>query len=198
MEGFLEQWNSLTKPVKFLIVVAIWIALAAGYYFLFFQEQQQLYNRLVQEFMELRNKRDILRTIQLNLDRWKAEIARLDAQLEKAKTLLPTKEELASLVRHLDSLAQKSGLKLNSFRPRPERKMGFYAEVPISVEVESSFLELMIFLSKISSLDRIVTVKDLSLHNPRLKNQKLILDAQFKLVTYRYLKTIQKKPENQP
>ena len=193
MDQITEQWNKLPLAAKFLIVVLIWGAMAAGYYFMYYEGQKTQYARLYRDFLNARKKRDKLRTIQFNITRWQAEIARLDGELAKATTLLPTSKELPTLLRRIDSLGRKSGLEISRFAPRKEKRQKFYSEVPIAIAVKGTFYELMIFLNKVSNLDRIVTISAISFSNPQFKNQKLILTAKFALVTYRYLTKADKK-----
>lgn len=194
MEQIVAQWNNLPRPVKFLIVVLIWGILFGGYYFMYYEDQKGQYDRLYSEFKEVRKQRDKFQTIQFNIARWQAEIARLDGELAKAKTLLPNEKELPLLLQHIDSLGRKSGLEILRFAPSKEARKQFYSEVPITIEVKGTFYELMIFLNKVSNLDRIVTINAVTLAQPTFKNQKLSLTARFQLVTYRYLsKTSAKK-----
>ena len=193
MDQITEQWNKLPLAAKFLIVVLIWCAMAGGYYFMYYEGQKAEYSRLYRDFKSARKKRDKLRTIQYNITRWQAEIARLDGELAKATTLLPTRKELPTLLRRIDSLGRKSGLEISRFAPQREKLKKFYFEVPISIAVRGTFYELMIFLNKVSNLDRIVTISSISLSSPEFKNQKLLLRAKFSLVTYRYLSKAEQK-----
>lgn len=193
MEQIVQQWNDLPRPAKFLIVVLIWGAMFGGYYFLYYEDQRIRYIRYYNEFRQARKQRDKLRTILFNITRWQAEIARLDGELAKATTLLPTSKEIPTLLRRIDNLGRKSGLAIARFRPGREKAQKFYSEVPIRIGVKGTFYELMIFLNKVSNLDRIVTIKSVSLTNPVFKNQKLVLNARFQLVTYRYRSGKKKK-----
>ena len=38
MDQITEQWNKLPLAAKFLIVVLIWGAMAAGYYFMYYED----------------------------------------------------------------------------------------------------------------------------------------------------------------
>lgn len=186
MDQFLEQWNALPTAVKFLLVVVVWILIAGMYYLMSYEDQVNQYNRLVRTFKKVRKDRDKLQTIQFNIERWKSEIARLDGELEKAKLLLPTKRYLPKLLRRIDDLARRSRLEIIRFNPSGRRKKGFYSEVPIRVEVNGSFYEVMGFLNQVSNLQRIVTMRRLDVSRPQFKNQKMMLNARFQLVTYQY------------
>ncbi|TNE52207.1 MAG: hypothetical protein EP343_02060 [Deltaproteobacteria bacterium] len=193
MEQIIQQWNDLPRAAKFLIVVLIWGAMFGGYYFMYYEDQQRRYRVYYNQFRDARKQRDKLRTILFNISRWQAEIARLDGELAKATTLLPTSKELPTLLRRIDNLGRKSGLEILRFRPGREKPKQFYSEVPIRIGVKGTFYELMIFLNKVSNLDRIVTIQSVSLTNPTFKNQKLLLGAKFQLVTYRYRSRDSKK-----
>jgi type IV pilus assembly protein PilO len=193
MEQFQEQWNTLPLSVKFLLVVVIWGLMGGLYYFMMYEDQLNSYKRLVRSFKEVRKQRDKLQTIQFNIERWKSEIARLDGELEKAKLLLPTKSYIPKLLRRLDDLARKSGLDINQFNPKRPKRRGFYTEVPFQVKMQGTFFELMVFLNKVSNLQRIVTMDSLDVSNSVFKNQKMSLTARFRLVTYRYRGTKKKK-----
>lgn len=187
MEQIIAQWNNFPRPVKFLLVVLVWGVLFGGYYFLYYEDQKSQYFRLYNEFKDVRKQRDKFQTIQFNIARWQAEIARLDGELAKAKTLLPNEKEIPLLLQRIDNLGRKSGLEILRFAPAKEKNQQFYSEVPITIEVKGTFYELMIFLNKVSNLDRIVTINAVALTQPTFKNQKLALTARFQLVTYRYL-----------
>ena len=54
-----------------------------------------------------------------------------------------------------------SGLEIQKFKPSAEEKKGFYAELPITLEVVGSFHQMATFISGIAALPRIVTISDL-------------------------------------
>jgi type IV pilus assembly protein PilO len=78
---------------------------------------------------------------------------------------------------------------VKKFKPGVEEKKGFYAELPIALEVSGSFHQLASFISGIAALPRIVTISNLKLSPIVSKNNasqsKLSMSATAK--TYRYL-----------
>ncbi|MEM7564904.1 MAG: type 4a pilus biogenesis protein PilO, partial [Pseudomonadota bacterium] len=81
-----------------------------------------------------------------------------------------------------------AGLEIKKFKPSAEEKRGFYAELPIALEVSGSFHQLATFISGIAALPRIVTINDMKLEpfdNEDLDSGKLRMSATAK--TYRYL-----------
>ncbi len=186
MDEFWEQWNKIPRAGKFLIVIGIWALAAIGYYFAYYEDQVREFEGLAEQFRQVRRTREKHQAIARNLPRWEAEIARLRGELAKAERLLPKKKEIPDLLKRIDDLSKRSGLKLNRFKPLREQNMGFYAKVPMSMEVSGTFYEIVVFFDKVSNLDRIVNIMKIRLERPTLKNQKLILSSRFQIVTYRF------------
>ena len=186
MDEFWDQWNKIPRAGKFLIVVLLWAAAGIGYYFAYYEEQVQQFEGLANQFRQVRQTREKHQSIARNLPRWEAEIARLRGELAKAERLLPKKKEIPDLLKRIDDLSKRSGLRLNRFKPKKEQTMGFYAKVPMDMEVSGTFYEIVVFFDKVSNLDRIVNVMKIRLERPALKNQKLVLTSRFQIVTYRF------------
>jgi type IV pilus assembly protein PilO len=101
---------------------------------------------------------------------------------------LPETTEVESLLVDVSQTGLASGLEIKKFRPSAEEKKGFYAELPISLEVTGSFHQLATFISGIAALPRIVTISAMNLEPFDKDNQdsgKLNMSATAK--TYRYL-----------
>ena len=81
-----------------------------------------------------------------------------------------------------------AGLEIKKFRPAAEEKKGFYAELPIALEVSGSYHQLATFISGIAALPRIVTISEMKLEplkTEEANSAKLKMTAIAK--TYRYL-----------
>lgn len=193
MDQFWDQWNKIPLAGKALILVILWATMALGYNFSIRGDQVNKYRGLARQFRQVRRKREKYETIAQNRPRWEAEVARLRGELAKAQTLLPTKKEIPNLLQKIDDLGNKSGLKIGSFLPRRERARGFYSEVPMDMAVNGTFYEVMVFFDKVSNLDRIVNVTRIRLSSPKFKNQKLLLKANFRLITYRFIAPTRRK-----
>ncbi|MCG3173713.1 MAG: hypothetical protein GMKNLPBB_01914 [Myxococcota bacterium] len=124
------------------------------------------------------------------LPEFQAQLARLQANLKLATKSLPSEREIPELLTSLARLAEQCGLQLKRFELKGEIAKQFYAEVPIEMEVDGSYHDLVFFYSKIAAQDtvrRIVNVSSISLVNPREQNQKIVLSAKFIATTYRYM-----------
>jgi type IV pilus assembly protein PilO len=73
-----------------------------------------------------------------------------------------------------------------------ESAEGFYARVPVRMQVSGSFHEVVVFLDKLSKLSRIVNVTDISLDEPVFRNQKVVLRTSFNATTFRFIESKKK------
>lgn len=194
MNQVMEQWSSLHIAIKTFALVFLWGVVVGGYYFMYYEEQAIKYRGLLGTFKQKRQERTKFQTTAQNLPLWKEEVKRLEEERKKVRTLLPTASEIPNLLRKIDDLANKSGLEITLFNPtRPVRK-AYYEEVPTQMRASGTFYEMMVFFDKVSHLDRIVSVSNFNFSSPRLRNQKILLQASFLLTTYRYIEQ-QKGPK---
>jgi len=89
-----------------------------------------------------------------------AKIARLEAEWEKAKEMLPLAKEIPSLIQQISNSGTKAGTNFLLFKPSsPVPKTGsIYSEIPVQIKVTCSYHQLGRFLSNVGNLSRIVNV----------------------------------------
>jgi len=89
-----------------------------------------------------------------------AKIARLEAEWEKAKEMLPLAKEIPSLIQQISNSGTKAGVNFLLFKPsEPVPKSGsIYSEIPVQIKVTCSYHQLGRFLSNVGNLSRIVNV----------------------------------------
>ena len=125
------------------------------------------------------------------LDLYKEQLAEMRVSFGALLRQLPEKTDVESLLVDVSQTGLASGLEIKKFKPSAEEKKGFYAELPITLEVSGSFHQLASFISGIAALPRIVTISNLKLAplNPLAdkdsSKEKLSMSATAK--TYRYL-----------
>ena len=99
------------------------------------------------------------------LDALKAENARLRLKLAEQQEQLPNEKEVSSLLKQMSELGVKAGLEILLWRPGSRRinESGLYVEIPVNVEVVSSYHDLGRFFSHISRIKRIVNISGIKL-----------------------------------
>jgi type IV pilus assembly protein PilO len=92
---------------------------------------------------------------------------------------------------NISSLAQESGLEISLFKPAPEQAKGFYADIPVSMEVKGNYHDIGYFFDKVAKLDRIVNIENISMKLSRTKlkgaQDDIRLQSKFSTVTFKFI-----------
>ena len=200
----MESLLKLPTKKKVVILLVILGVLTGVYYYLFFKPQQEELSRLGGELSTLKKQLDESIAIHRDLEKFKAQVAELNRELQVVRTQLPDEKEIPELLKNVSSLGKESNLEFLLFRPKPEEPQQFYAKVPVELTVVGNYHNTGIFFDKVSKLPRIVNVVDFNMtrapKDTRGKtdagNETLVRTACL-LNTYRFLekKSEEKKSE---
>ncbi|MGD8841180.1 MAG: type 4a pilus biogenesis protein PilO [Gammaproteobacteria bacterium] len=190
LQHHLELENIGTAPmsIKIGVYAVLFVAvIAAGIYFDTTKQLKVLETHEKKE-IELKNEFKIKAERAAKLELYKEQLAEMEASFGALLRQLPETTEVESLLVDVSQTGLASGLEIKKFKPSAEEKKGFYAELPISLEVSGSFHQLGTFISGIAALPRIVTISDMKLepfNEDDPTSSKLKMSATAK--TYRYL-----------
>ena len=188
----LNNLGNVSNPIKygFLAIVFILI-IAAGLYFDTQKQLKQLEDVQKKE-IELKSEFTIKADQAAKLQLYKDQLAEMQASFQAILRQLPEKTDVESLLVDVSQTGLANGLEIKKFKPSQEVKKGFYAELPISLEVTGSFHNLASFISGVAALPRIVTMHNLKLERQVAKKgepggkDRLQMTSTAK--TYRYLR----------
>ena len=163
LEGKLDQIAKLPRAARVGIVFGVSVIAAVSYYFMGYSgTQTELQNLWVQE-TELQRKLGEVRSVASNLAAFEEEITQLEGKLARVLRQLPNKKELEVLLTDVSNLGKTAGIEIKSFRREEEVLHDFYAEVPISIQLEGRFHDLARFFALVAKLPRIVNMGSLSI-----------------------------------
>lgn len=174
---------------KLLVLLVIVGTLVGCFYYFSIDSEYTKIDQSRKQLADLEKQRLEKQAIANNLAKFRREVERLNQDLKDAVTLLPNEAEIPELLQKVSELVEKSGLQMDVFELQGESPQGFYAKVPVNMEVTGSFHEVVVFLDKLSKLSRIVNVTNISLVEPVLKNQKIMLKTKFLATTFRFIDT---------
>ena len=190
IQHHLEPDNIGAAPMGIKLGVFIFlfvIIIAAGIYF-DTQEQLKVLERHERKEVELKDEFKVKADQAAKLELYKEQLAEMEASFGALLRQLPETTEVESLLVDVSQTGLAAGLEVKKFKPSAEEKKGFYAELPITLEVSGSYHQLATFISGIAALPRIVTISELKLEpfdKEELDSGKLKMSATAK--TYRYL-----------
>lgn len=118
----------------------------------------------------------------VNLEAYKKQLADMEITFEGMLNQLPGKTEIDDLLEDISNAGVGSGLEQKVFKPNPEIRRDFYAELPITIRLTGDYHQMADFASRVAALPRIVTLHDFSISG---QDDKLSMDILAK--TYRYL-----------
>jgi type IV pilus assembly protein PilO len=120
--------------------------------------------------------------------------------IEKNQTALPSAPELPAFFETLQHKVAESGVEIRKWTNRPEEPVESFIKVPVDIEITGTFMQIKRFFASLIQRDvrpgagddrasaapeRIVSIENLSLINPEVKNRELALTARFTAVTFR-------------
>ncbi|HVO31245.1 MAG TPA: type 4a pilus biogenesis protein PilO [bacterium] len=187
MQQYLDKFGKLPSSTKLIVLVVLCAIVAVVYYMMVRIPEQDVIEGLNRDIASLTQTRDRDAAIAEHLDEYKAEVTRLQEDLEKAKTLLPNDREIDDLLKQVANLGKKVGLDFKLFRPLPDVPRDFYAEVPVEIQVEGDYHTVALFFSKVGQLKRIVNIQNVRMATPQEKNGKILLSVAGQAVTFRFL-----------
>lgn len=173
-------------PVKIVGIVLVSGLILLGGYFLFLQDQYELYQRKEAEEKGLKETFLSKKSMAINLQAYKQQMEEMQQTFGVLLRQLPNTTEVPNLLVDITQAGLGRGLDFVLFKPEKERPVEFYAELPISIKVNGSYHELGGFISDVAALPRIVTFGDINIASDA-KTGRLTVSAQAK--TYRYLES---------
>jgi type IV pilus assembly protein PilO len=183
-----DNIGNAPTPIKMAVFAILFVLIiAAGIYF-DTQEQLRVLESHEKQEVELKNTFKAKAERAAKLELYKEQLAEMEASFGALLRQLPETTEVESLLVDVSQTGLAAGLEVKKFRPSAEEKKGFYAELPITLEVSGSFHQLATFISGLAALPRIVTISDMKLapfnkNNPTSGKLSMLATAK----TYRYL-----------
>ena len=139
-------------------------ALAAAVFFMYCAQPEQ--QRLADQSAQLAAVRAEIQRAQATARRlpaFRAEVIRLERELDQLRPVLPEEKDVADLLRRIQGMATESRLTIRAFTPKPATDWALHVEWPITVELEGTYHDVGHFLAEVGGFPRIINVSDLEI-----------------------------------
>jgi type IV pilus assembly protein PilO len=183
----LDQIAKLPPAARAGIVLAIVALLGVGYFFMMYQDVSDKLTTLRSQEAELQRKLSEVRSITANIDEFEQEIADLEIQLQKVLRQLPNDKELEVVLTDISNLGKTAGIEIKSFQRLKEVVHGFYAEVPIALEIEGEYHNIGRFFDRLAGLPRIVNMGSIQMKVARDSLEGTVLRVSGTATTFRFV-----------
>jgi type IV pilus assembly protein PilO len=178
----LKNWEkTATNREKFLIVfVSILVPLFLFYKFYYVPTKEKI-NVLREEVkkldLEIQKYEDMARKTTI----LEAQMRQRQEFLERVKEILPSEKEIPDILRQISDLAKEHNLEVITFEPEKEIPQNYYNIIPLKMEIQGRFSNVLNFLNSIENLQRLI-----ALSNVKFQVKKNQLDAVVTFHTYKY------------
>ena len=175
---------------KIFILIIFYIILFGLFYYLFYKGKLEESTNLHAELNKLQIKHEEQKKVLANLPKFRKENEELTVKFKELLKLLPNTKEIPTLLTNISNLARDCGLEIILFQPKDEIVKGFYADIPVEMQVLGDYHNIGHFFDKVSKLKRIVNIADLSISVEKKKTSdidKPKLNSKFKAITFKFI-----------
>jgi Pilus assembly protein, PilO len=135
----------------------------------------------------------------------KPTMNKLLVRIGEDESALPTEAELPAFFDTLNRKVLEAGVQVNSSQQKPEEPVEGFVRVPVDFEIQGTFMQIKRFFSLLvphkkhagdtpppsdtpdapEEHERIVSIENLSIGNPQVRNHEIVLTARFTAMTFR-------------
>lgn len=197
--GVMADFARLPNQRKVLVFVVIAALLGLLYYQFVLkplnsdleqaeQEQQaksQLNKKLADQLPEYEEK--------------KKNVNKLKEIIEENQKALPTEAEVPAFFETLERKVTEAGVEINKWQKKNEEPIEQFVKVPVEIEITGTFMQIKRFFASLVQKDvvpvpsedgveereRVISIENLALFGPTVRNHEIILTARFTAVTFR-------------
>jgi len=172
------------RMLMYAIVPVLSIVFFIKFFYLPFKAE---INQLEKQLLSAQAKLERLKQAKKRLHKLNLEIQTINRRFLKVTQLLPDKKEIPDLLSDVSALGNKCHLEFLLFQPEKEEVKDFYAEVPIKLVIQGSYVNTEDFLDKISKLSRIINIPSLKFSSPKINRDTVVLKTDVQMMIYRFI-----------
>jgi len=197
--GAMADFGRMPSSRKVLVFVVIGLVLGLLYWRFFFKNLKEKVERTEVAHATLvdTNKKleaDIPKYVVL-----RQQMAELQKTIEENQKALPTEAEVPHFFETLERKMTESGVEITKWKKGNEEPVESFMKVPVEIELVGTFMQLQRFFASlveqkatptvdeqgVEEKERIVSIENLALSTPVVRNREIVLTAKFTAVTFR-------------
>ncbi len=183
----LDDIAKLSLPERLGIFIVILALGAVGFYFGVYQDRSDELENLEIKHGRLKKELVKFKAKHANYIRDIEELNRRRTRQKEQLRILPPHTEISSFLNDINNLGELCGLKITKVVPKREIGHGFYAEIPIALNIHGTFHQITKFFFGVGQLERIINLEDISIGSPKLNEGDVILRVKVRATTFRSL-----------
>src|SRR5450432_1033078 len=116
-----------------------------------------------------------------------AELTDRQQRQRELNKVLPVDTEYPAFLSAVQSVANVSGIGLTAWSPEPEVAEQFYSRVPMKVSLIGRYHQVAKFFYGVGQLDRIINMENISLTDPKLQGDDVVVKTEALATAFRAL-----------
>ncbi|MCP3925188.1 MAG: type 4a pilus biogenesis protein PilO [Desulfobacterales bacterium] len=105
------------------------------------------------------------------LNKYKKELVLLNRDLSKARKYFVRKNEVQNLISEIAFHGGNAGIDFLEFTPLQNRKRKHFYDIPVSVSIRGSFIEIVRFLKNITNGSLLISMKKMEIKSTSVKGE---------------------------
>ena len=155
-----NNMGSWPLPVKVIAGILVFILVCVLGYQFFISDQKLVLEREQAKERTLKSEYERKYEKAAHLEEYKEQMKTIHKSFKSLLKQLPRSSEVAGLVDEVSFAATGAGLELKSIKLKEEVDQDVYVEQPIEIAVAGSYHQIAEFVSRVSNMNRIVTLHD--------------------------------------
>jgi type IV pilus assembly protein PilO len=177
-----------TIPIaqKILMLILLMVGVPAIFYYTIWDEKNIAIQTLEGEIAKQDTEIQALTVKAKHLEELIAANKQLELALAKKKESLPPEEEAVLLLKQLSDMGVRLGLDIRLWRPgaRVEDASKLFVRLPFNVELAGGYHTAALFFDRINNLPRIVSVSGLRMGQPKIEQDRVVIQTIFDLTAF--------------
>jgi type IV pilus assembly protein PilO len=186
-----DKLEQLSKVQRIAIWAGLLILLIGAFVYFSYLPKFKTIDRLKTNLAKVSKELEVAKKNARQLNAYRKKMQDAEEQFKIVMRALPEKEEIPTLLTGISKAGKSSGLSFILFKPMPEVKKDFYAEIPVAMEVIGDYHGVAMFFENVAGLNRIVNIRNISM-TPADKQAKT-LRTKCTAVTYKFIEPSEKK-----
>ena len=193
--GIAADFARMPGSRKVLIIAVIAMVLALIYYKFVFKSLDEDVSEAKATYEKNQKTLDRLEKTDLpDCKERRLTYPKLENRLNQYVKALPTEAEVPAFFETLERKVQAAGVEINKWNKKTtEDPIENFVKVSVDIEITGTFMQLKRFFASLvqkrtsdnDEQERIVSIENLVLSQPLVKNHEIVLTAKFTAVTYR-------------
>ena len=203
--GPMADFARLPAQKKALVFAVVGLLLGALYFQFIFKSLKQDVEDSENEHAQKAATSTKLNNDIVEYEKLKPHYEELQRIISENQKALPTEAEVPAFFETLNRKVTETGVSVRNWRQLAEEPVEGFVRVPVEIEIEGTYLQIKRFFASLVQKDigpapttgpplandepeereRIVSIENLSVRDPIVKNREIVLTAHFIATTYR-------------